>query len=152
MTTKTLLLVEDNPTDEKLSVRAFAKCAAVEEIVVVRDGAEALEYMFGTGRYEGRFVGDTPRVILLDLRLPKVSGHEVIERLRADLRTRLVPIVVLTASKEPEDVVRAYTLGACAYVRKPVDYPEFVEVARTIGEFWCGANVPAPAPTARLDA
>jgi CheY-like chemotaxis protein len=142
---RTLLLVEDNPSDEKLTVRAFKKCGVENEIIVVRDGAEALDYLFASGPYAGRDAV-LPAVVLLDLSLPRIGGHEVLRRLRGDERTRLLPIVVLTASREEEDVVRSYALGANAYVRKPVDFGEFVSAAQTLGMFWLAMNQVAPTP------
>jgi two-component system, response regulator len=135
-----LLLVEDNPTDEKLTVRAFKKCGVACEIVVVHDGAEALDYLFASGDHAGRAAAELPRVVLLDLSLPRISGHEVLRRLRADQRTKVLPVVVLTASKEMEDVMQSYALGANAYVRKPVDFHEFVSCAQTLGSFWLHMN------------
>jgi two-component system response regulator len=147
---KVLLLVEDNPSDEKLTVRAFKKCGVENEIVVVRDGAEALDYLFGTGPYLGRDVAALPGVILLDLNLPKIGGLEVLSRIRADGRTKLVPVVILTASKEDEDVARGYALGVNAYVRKPVDFSEFATAAETLGLFWLLMNhTPPSAPGPR---
>jgi CheY-like chemotaxis protein len=141
---KTILLVEDNPTDEKLTVRAFQKSGIANEVFVVRDGAEALDYVFGTGAHGGRSPAELPSVILLDLKLPRIEGLEVLRRIRADARTRLVPIVVLTSSKEEEDIARSYELGANAYVRKPVEFAEFLEAARTLGLFWLLLNEPPP--------
>jgi two-component system, response regulator len=137
---KVILLVEDNRSDEKLTVRAFSKSNVMNEIVVVRDGAEALEYLFGTGRHEGRDTKLLPEIVLLDLKLPRVDGLEVLRQIRADGRTKLIPVVILTASREEEDVVRSYTLGANAYVRKPVDFGEFAEAAKTLGLFWLLLN------------
>ena len=142
---KVLLLVEDNASDEKLTIRAFSKSNLANEIVVVRDGEEALEYLFGTGRYAGRNAGDLPAVVLLDLKLPRIDGLEVLRRIRADERTKLVPIIILTSSKEDEDRARGYTLGANAYVRKPVAFSEFTEAIRTLGLFWLVLNEPPPA-------
>ncbi len=141
---KVILLVEDNPSDEKLTLRAFRKSNLANEIVVVRDGAEALDYLFGTGSHAGRDVTNLPQVVLLDLSLPRIDGLEVLRRLRADERTRLLPVVILTSSKEEADVVRGYTLGANAYVRKPVDFDEFAQAASTLGLFWLLMNEPAP--------
>jgi two-component system response regulator len=141
---KVLLLVEDNPTDEKLTVRAFKKSGVSNEIVVVRDGAEALDYLFGTGKFDGRDTEALPAVMLLDLKLPRIDGLEVLRRVRADERTRCLPIVILTASKEHEDIARGYSLGANAYVRKPVDFAEFAEAAKTVGLFWLLLNEPPP--------
>lgn len=144
MSNKSLLLVEDNPSDEKLTRRAFAKSGVSFEVFVVRDGAEALEYLLGTER-GSETARLTPTLLLLDLKLPRVDGFEVLRRVRADERTRLMPVVVLTASAEEQDVLRAYELGANAYLRKPVDFLEFAEAARIIGSFWFGLNVPLPA-------
>jgi two-component system, response regulator len=147
---KTILLVEDNPSDEKLTLRAFKKCNVANEINVVRDGAEALDYLFCTGPYASRDGTDLPAVTLLDLKLPRIDGLEVLRRIRADERTRLLPVVILTASKEDEDVIRSYALGANAYVRKPVDFAQFIEAANTLGVFWLLLNEPSPArPVAR---
>ncbi|MDO9018667.1 MAG: response regulator [Deltaproteobacteria bacterium] len=141
---KTILLVEDNATDEKLTLRAFRRSGVDNEITVVRDGAEALDYLFGTGPYAARDTSDLPAVVLLDLHLPRIDGLEVLRRLREDERTRLLPVVILTASHEEEDRLRGYRLGANAYVRKPVDYAEFARAATTLGMFWLTLNEPAP--------
>jgi two-component system response regulator len=135
-----LLLVEDNPTDEKLTIRAFKKSGLANDIVVVRDGAEALDYLFATGAYSGRDPTMLPAVVLLDLKLPRIDGLEVLRRIRANELTRCLPVVILTASKESEDIARGYSLGANAYVRKPVDFVEFVEAAKTLGLFWLLLN------------
>jgi two-component system response regulator len=142
---RVLLLVEDNPTDEKLTIRAFKRSGIANEVVVVRDGTEALDYLFGTGTYQGRDTSVLPTVVLLDLKLPRIDGLEVLRRIRADDRTRCLPVVILTASKEHEDIVRSYALGANAYVRKPVDFGEFAEAAKTLGLFWLLLNEPLPA-------
>jgi CheY-like chemotaxis protein len=134
--TKMILLVEDNATDEKLTVLAFKKCGVSNDIVVVRDGAAALDYLFAAGQFAGRDATVLPTVILLDLKLPKIDGLEVLRRVRADERTKLLPVVVLTASKEDEDILRSYSLGANAYVRKPVEFSEFAQAAKTLGLFW----------------
>jgi two-component system response regulator len=141
--TKIILLVEDNPTDEKLTLRAFKKAGIANEVFVVRDGAEALDYVFATGPHAGT-TPDVPAIILLDLKLPRIEGLEVLRRIRADERTKLVPIVILTSSKEDEDIARSYSLGANAYVRKPVEFAEFVEAAKTLGLFWLLLNEPPP--------
>jgi len=138
---KVILLVEDNASDEKLTVLAFKKCGVSNEVVVVRDGAAALEYLLGTGKDEGR---DIPAVVLLDLKLPKIDGLEVLRRIRANEGTKYLPVVVLTASKEDEDVLRSYALGANAYVRKPVDFADFAQAAKTLGLFWLLLNEAAP--------
>lgn len=142
---KVLLLVEDNPTDEKLTLRAFKKSGLTNEIVVVRDGAEALDYLFATRPHSGRDPSILPAVILLDLKLPKIDGLEVLRRIRANDRTKCIPVVILTASKEDEDVARGYALGANAYVRKPVDFAEFAASAKTLGLFWLLMNERPPA-------
>jgi two-component system response regulator len=142
---KTILLVEDNASDEKLTVLAFRKCGVANDVTVVRDGAAALDYLFATGKFAERDPAALPAVILLDLKLPKVDGLEVLRRLRADERTKLVPVVVLTASREEEDVLRSYALGANSYVRKPVEFAEFAQAAKTLGLFWLLLNEPAPA-------
>jgi two-component system response regulator len=144
--TKVILLVEDNPSDEKLTLNAFKRCGVANEIIVARDGAEALDHLFGTGAHAGRQVGVLPTVVLLDLNLPKIDGLEVLRRIRADSRTKLLPVVVLTASREDEDILSSYSLGANAYVRKPVDFAEFVTAAKTLGLFWLLLNEPAPRP------
>ncbi len=143
---KVILLVEDNPTDEKLTLRGFKKSGIANEIVVAHDGAEALDYLFATGIHAGRDASVLPTLVLLDLNLPRVGGLDVLRRLRADPRTALLPVVVLTASKEEEDVLHSYSLGANAYVRKPVDFTAFAEAARTLGLFWLLLNEPPPAP------
>jgi two-component system response regulator len=137
---KTILLVEDNPDDEILARRALKKNYIDNEVVVARDGAEALDYLFGTGVYEGRDTSDTPRVVLLDLKLPKVDGLEVLRRIRADERTRLLPVVILTSSKEQQDLVDGYGGGANSYIRKPVDFARFTEAVRQLGLYWLVLN------------
>lgn len=144
MLNTTILLVEDNPDDEALTLRAFKKNNIKNHIVVAHDGVEALDYLFGTGMYAGRDVSDTPAVVLLDIKLPKIDGLEVLRRLRADQRTRLVPAVILTSSKEEQDLVRGYALGANSYVRKPVDFTEFMDAVRQLGMYWLVLNEPAP--------
>jgi two-component system response regulator len=141
---KVILLVEDNASDEKLTVLAFKKCGVSNEVVVVRDGAAALEYLLGTGKDEGRDPSILPAVVLLDLKLPKIDGLEVLRRIRANEGTKYLPVVVLTASKEEEDVLRSYALGANAYVRKPVDFADFAQAAKTLGLFWLLLNEAAP--------
>lgn len=140
MKQKTVLLVEDNPDDEALTLRALRKQNLANEIVVARDGQEALDWLFAEGEFAGRDASDLPQVILLDLKLPKVNGLQVLERLRANQVTRNVPVVVLTSSNEEQDVVRSYDLGANSYVRKPVDFGEFLEAARELGLFWLVLN------------
>lgn len=140
MTEKTILLVEDNPDDEALTLRAFRKNKIKNSVTVVRDGAEALDYLFGTGAHEGRDVTDLPQVMLLDLKLPKVDGLEVLRRVRADPRIAMLPVVILTSSREEQDLVDGYRLGANSYVRKPVNFDEFVEAARQLGLYWLLLN------------
>jgi two-component system response regulator len=139
-----ILLVEDSPTDEKLTLRAFSRCGVPHEMVVVRDGAEALDWLAATGAHAGRDPSVLPALVLLDLKLPRVDGLEVIRRIRAEERTRFLPVVVLTASREDEDRERSYALGANAYLRKPVDFSEFARAAETLAMFWLVLNEPAP--------
>lgn len=144
---KVLLLVEDNSSDEKLTIRAFKKSGLSNEIVVVRDGAEALDYLFASGTYADRDPSVLPAVVMLDLSLPRIDGHEVLRRIRANERTKNLPVVILTASKETEDIARGYSLGANAYVRKPVDFAEFAAATKTLGLFWLLLNEPPFAVT-----
>jgi two-component system response regulator len=144
MRNRTILLVEDNADDVELTLRAFEKSHLGNDIVVVRDGAEALDYLFGAGAYAERDPSSSPEVVLLDLKLPKVDGLEVLKRIRAADRTRRLPVVVLTSSKEERDVLRSYDLGANSFVRKPVDFVEFVEAARQLGLYWLVLNEPPP--------
>ena len=141
---KIILLVEDDATDVKLTLRAFNKANVANEIFVVRDGAEALDYLFATGQYASRNVDALPTITLLDLQLPRVDGLEVLRRIRADERTKHLAVVILTSSKEEEDVARGYALGANAYVRKPVDFSDFIVAAQALGLFWLLLNEPAP--------
>ena len=143
---KVILLVEDNRDDEKLTLRAFKKKNISNPVVVARDGLEAVDYLFATGAHAGRDANDVPALILLDLKLPKLDGHEVLRRVRADPRTRHVPAVVLTSSKEQQDLAASYDLGANSYIRKPVNFEEFVEVAGTLGLYWLLCNQAPPAP------
>lgn len=138
--TRTILLVEDNPDDVELTLRAFRKSNTANQIVVVRDGEEAMEYMHATGRYENRDEDTSPEVVLLDLKLPKLDGLEVLRRMRADKRTRRLPVVVLTSSREDSDIVQSYDLGANSFVRKPVDFGEFVEATGQLGLYWLVLN------------
>ncbi len=141
---RSILLVEDNPDDVELTLRALKQYNIGNEIAVVRDGAEALDYLFATGTYSDRDATAMPAVVILDLKLPKVDGLEVLRRIRADERTRLVPVVILTSSKEEGDMVNGYALGANSYVQKPVDFTEFVEAARQLGLYWLVINEPPP--------
>ena len=137
---ETILLVEDNPDDIELTLRAFKKNNIANEMVIAHDGAEALDYLFGTGDYADRDTNDMPRIILLDLKMPKLDGLQVLERLRADERTELTPVVILTSSKEEQDLVSSYKTGANSYVRKPVDFNQFVDAVRQIGLYWLLIN------------
>jgi two-component system response regulator len=140
---KPILLVEDNPDDEALTLRAFRKNNIRNEIVVARDGVEALDYLFATGSHAGR-EGGSPQVILLDLKLPRIDGLEVLRRIRADERTRLIPVVILTSSREEQDLIDGYSLGCNSYVRKPVNFDEFMEAARQLGMYWLLLNEATP--------
>jgi two-component system response regulator len=145
MNDKIILLVEDNPDDETLTLRALKKNNISNRVVVARDGAEALDYLFGTGQYSGRDANLTPQVVLLDLKLPKVDGLEVLRRLRADERTKLLPVVILTSSNEEQDRLKGYGLGANSYVRKPVDFNQFLDAVRQLGLYWLVLNEQPPA-------
>ena len=140
MKDKMILLVEDNPDDEALTIRALKKNNIGNELIVVHDGAEAIDFLFCTGAYTGRDSSDLPQVVLLDLKLPKLDGLEVLRRVRANEATALLPIVILTSSKEEQDMVTGYKLGANSYVRKPVDFNEFVEAVRQLGLYWLVLN------------
>jgi two-component system response regulator len=142
--THVILLVEDNSDDVEITLRAFRKSNVLSEIVVVRDGVEALDYMFAAGTYAGRTTNSPPDLILLDLKLPKVGGLEVLRRLRGEERTRRVPVVVLTSSNEEKDIQSSYDLGANSFVRKPVDFTQFVVVARQLGQYWLVINESPP--------
>ena len=144
----TILLVEDNPDDIELTMRAFRKNNIANATAIVRDGAEALDYLFCRGAYSHRDIMDLPRLILLDLNLPKLDGLQVLERLRADERTRLVPVVILTSSKEEQDMIRGYRHGANSYVRKPVDFNAFVDAVHQIGLYWLLINEMPPSNVA----
>lgn len=140
MAQKFILLVEDNPDDEALTIRALTKNKIVNSVVVARDGAEAVDFLFGTGAHAGRDVSDLPQVVLLDLKLPKLDGFEVLRRIRADKRTKVLPVVILTSSKEERDVAQGYRDGCNSYVRKPVNFDEFLEAARQLGLYWLLLN------------
>ena len=141
---RTILLVEDNADDEELTIRALRKHGITADLVVARDGVEALDYLFGTGAWLGRDTSVMPTVVLLDLKLPRVDGLEVLQSMRRDSRTRLVPVVVLTSSKEEQDLIRSYSLCANSYVRKPVDFTEFSEAVRNLGVYWLLLNEVPP--------
>ena len=149
-----ILLVEDNPDDVELAVHAFAQHHVANRIHVVRDGAEALDFLFGTGAYAGRTLEDGPKVVLLDLKLPLVDGLEVLRRLKSDPRTRPLPVVVLTSSREERDIVDSYDLGVNSYIAKPVDFAQFTEAVRQLGLYWVLLNTPpvlTPAPPGATD-
>lgn len=149
MDDKKILLVEDNPADEALTLRAFRKSSIVNEVVVARDGVEALDYLFGRGSYEGRDLHKMPVVILLDLKLPRIDGLEVLRRMRGDDRTRLLPVVILTSSNEEQDLISSYALGANSYVRKPVDFEQFADAVRQLGLYWMVLNEVPPTDRGR---
>ncbi len=144
MDEKIILLVEDNPDDVDLTTRALKKNKILNEVVVASDGAEALDYLFGTGIYAGRDMSIIPELILLDLKLPKIGGLAVLKRLRADERTELLPVVILTSSKEEQDVINGYKFGANSYIRKPVDFEQFMEAVKQLGLYWLVINEPPP--------
>jgi CheY-like chemotaxis protein len=145
VTDKVILLVEDNPSDIGLTLRAFKKNAISNKMVVAEDGQEAVDYLFCTGAHSGRDIADTPILILLDLKLPRVDGLEVLRRLRADGRTRRIPVVILTSSGEEEDLAAGYDLGTNSYIRKPVDFHQFTDVIKQLGMYWLVINEPPPA-------
>lgn len=140
MDKKSILLVEDNPDDEILTVRALKKNNILNDIIVVRDGAEALDYLFGAGSYADRDMTVMPQLILLDLKLPKIDGLEVLRRVRGNEKTRLLPVVVLTSSSEEQDMIESYSLGANSYIRKPVDFNRFSEAVKNLGLYWLVLN------------
>ncbi len=142
MTSKPILLVEDNPDDEELTLLALKDDKIANDVVVTRDGVEALDYMFATGKFAGRKPSETPALILLDLKLPKLSGLDVLKRLREDPRTKTIPVVILTSSNEEQDIVASYQLGVNSFVRKPIDFHEFQKVVKEIGVYWLLVNQP----------
>lgn len=144
MSNKVILLVEDNPDDELLTLDALSANRIGNDVVVARNGVEALDYIFGTGKFAGRNVEEFPAVVLLDLKLPKIDGLEVLRRIRADERTRFQPVVILTSSNEDEDRIKGYSLGANSYVRKPVDFDEFLRAAGQLGLYWLLLNQAPP--------
>jgi two-component system response regulator len=144
MAEKMILLVEDNPDDEELTLRALKKNNISNKVSVVRDGAEALDFLFYTGAYAERDPHEVPQVILLDLKLPKVDGMEVLRRIRSDERTNLLPVVILTSSKEEQDLIEGYKQGANSYIRKPVDFNQFMEAVRQLGLYWLVLNEAPP--------
>ncbi len=142
--TKVILLVEDNPDDVELTMRALKKNNIMNELVVASDGAEALDYLFATGAQAGRDRSVLPQLVLLDLKLPKVDGLEVLQKLREDKHTRLLPVVILTSSKEERDLIDGYRLGANSYIRKPVDFDQFADAVRQLGLYWLVLNEAPP--------
>jgi two-component system response regulator len=137
---KMILLVEDNPNDEELTLRALKKANIANQVAIARDGQEALDFLFGTGKYAGRAPATMPAVVLLDLKLPKLDGIDVLQRIRADPRTKLVPVVVLTSSSEDEDMIRSYQSGANSYVRKPIEFSAFANAVTQLGMYWVLIN------------
>jgi len=149
MDEKIILLVEDNPDDEALTLRALKKNNIRNEVVVARDGVEALDYLFATGSYAGRDVRQMPQIVLLDLKLPRVDGFEVLRKLRSNELTKLLPVVILTTSNEENDRINGYGLGANSFVRKPVEFDRFIEAVRQLGLYWLILNEPAPFPRSK---
>ena len=141
---KTILLVEDNADDEELTIRALKKNNVTNNLVVARDGVEALDFLFGTGAYAGRDTALLPGLMLLDLKLPEIDGLEVLRRIRAEERTRRMPVIMLTSSKDDQDVIKSYNLGANSYIRKPVDFHQFTEAVRQLGMYWLVLNEAPP--------
>jgi len=141
-----ILLVEDNPDDVDLTLRAFRKSKIANEIIIARDGVEALDYLFATGQHAGRDNSSLPQLVLLDLKLPRLDGLQVLERIRANTKTKLLPVVILTSSTEQPDLVTGYSLGANSYIRKPVDFQEFLVAVRRLGLYWLLLNQPPPHP------
>ena len=144
MKNKTILLIEDNADDEALTLRALRKNNILNDVAVARDGQEALDYLFREGAFAARAPDGAPAVVLLDLKLPKIDGLGVLQRLRADAHTCLQPVVILTSSKEEQDIVNGYRLGANSYIRKPVDFTQFMEAVRQLGLYWLVLNEPPP--------
>ena len=136
----TILHVEDNPDDEALALRALKKTEIQNDVIVARDGQEALDYVFAEGKFEGRDINDCPRLILLDIKLPKLSGLDVLKNIRKDNRTQLIPVVLLTSSDEARDMIEGYRSGANSFISKPVDFNEFVNQVKTLGKYWLGIN------------
>jgi two-component system response regulator len=147
MMEKTILLVEDNANDEELTLRALRKSNIANEVFVARDGQEAVDFLFGTGQHAGRELAKMPAVVLLDLKLPKLNGIDVLQRIRADPRTRLIPVVVLTSSSEDEDMLRSYQSGANSYVRKPIEFSAFAHAVTQLGMYWMLINQSPPGRT-----
>lgn len=146
MANRIILLVEDNPDDEELILRSFRRSHVLNEVIVARDGEEALDYLLGMGKFSGRDLNLMPQVVLLDLKLPKVGGLEVLERMRREPHTAMIPVVILTSSSEEEDILASYKLGANSYVRKPVEFQHFAEAVQQVGLYWMLVNSSPPAP------
>jgi two-component system response regulator len=144
MDEKLILLIEDNPDDQALTLRALRKNNIRNRVVIRQDGAQALDFLFGQGADAGRDTHDKPQIVLLDLKLPKIDGLEVLRRIRADERTRLLPVVILTSSREEQDMIKGYGYGANSYIRKPVDWNQFVEAVNQLGLYWLVLNEPPP--------
>lgn len=144
MKTVLILLIEDNPDDEELTLLAFEQSDINSEVVVARDGVEALDYLFGTGKLAGRNLDVMPALILLDLQLPRINGLEVLQRIRADNRTKYIPVVILTTSNEQQDLINSYKLGCNSYIRKPVDFEQFQTAVQQLGMYWLLLNEPPP--------
>lgn len=140
MNNRPILLAEDNPDDQQLAIRAFKKSNLTNEIILANDGVEALDYLFGTGKYEGKERPELPAVVLLDLKMPRKDGLEVLKEIRANERTRFLPVVIVTSSKEEQDIVKGYSLGVNSYVRKPVDFNEFLNAVQNLGLYWLLLN------------
>lgn len=151
MNDKIILLVEDNTDDVTLTERALKKSHILNKLVVAKDGVEALDYLFGTGIWAGRDISNMPEVVLLDLKLPKINGLEVLQRMRADNRTKLLPVVILTSSREEKDLIAGYTLGANSYIRKPVNFNQFVDAVRQLGLYWLVLNESPPMDTRKTN-
>jgi two-component system response regulator len=145
MMNRVILLVEDNAGDEALTLRAFKKNNIVNDVMVVRDGVEAIDYLFATGTHASRDKDQMPQLVLLDLKLPKVNGLQVLQRIRSDPRTKRLPVVIFTSSNEEEDLINSYNLGANSYVRKPVEFEQFLEATKQLGLYWLVLNQVAPA-------
>ena len=151
MNDKIILLVEDNTDDVTLTERALKKSHILNKLVVAKDGVEALDYLFGTGIWAGRDISNMPEVVLLDLKLPKINGLEVLQRMRADNRTKLLPVVILTSSREEKDLIAGYTLGANSYIRKPVNFNQFVDAVHQLGLYWLVLNEAPPLDNRKID-
>jgi two-component system response regulator len=149
MTKNTILLVEDNPDDEALTLRAFKKNNVLNDMVVVRDGAEAIDYLFAQGKFADRNINQLPALVLLDLQLPKIDGFGVLKRLREARHTKLLPVVILTSSVEQEDILSGYGLGANSYIRKPVDFDQFIDTVSQLGPYWLMLNIPPAVTSAK---